>query len=89
MADEKHKPPGVRFPGVVLLAESRHSAQANAVLNRVVERTISFVLCLSTAQIRRLWVQVLSKQRIAVTVVRMARRAVIRKVLHTGPNVFG
>ena len=86
VSDEKNQAPGLR--GSVRSAEGWHAAQTNSIVNCVVEFTIALVLRPGCAQVGRFRIEALAEYRVAPSVIRMARGAMIGEMLHASPNVL-
>ena len=84
--DEQNQAPGLR--GSVRSAEGWHAAQTNSIVNCVVELTIALVLRPGCAQVGRFRIEALAEYRVAPSVIRMARGAMIGEMLHASPNVL-
>ena len=88
--DEQNQVPGIGVAAdTMLFAEGRHAGQPNAVFNGVVQLAIALVLRLGRAHIRWFWIQAFAKYGVAAAVVRMARGAMIGKMLHAGSDILG
>src|SRR5208283_5283659 len=83
--DEQNQAPG--FLRSVRFAEGWHAAQTNSILNSVVELAIALVLRPGRTQVGRFRIEALAEKRLATSVIRMARGAMIGEMLHACPNV--
>ncbi len=68
--------------------EGRHAAQTNSIFNCVVELAIALVLRSACAQVGRFRIEALAEYRLAPSVIRMARGAMIGEMLHASSNVL-
>jgi hypothetical protein len=84
--DEQNQVPGLRDS--VRSAEGWHAAQTNSIFNRVVELAIALVLRPGCAQVGRFRIEALAEYRVATSVIRMARGAMEREMLHACPSVL-
>ena len=84
--DEQNQAPGLR--GGVLFAKSWHAAQTNSIVNCVVELAITLVLRPGCTQVGRFRIEAPAEYRVAPSVIRMARSAMIGEMLHASPNVL-
>jgi hypothetical protein len=84
--DEQNQPPSLR--GSVRSAEGWHAAQTNSIVNCVVELTIALVLRPGCTQVGRFRIEAPAEYRVAPSVIRMARSAMIGEMLHASPNVL-
>ena len=80
--DEQNQAPG--FRGSVHFAEGWHAAQTNSIFDCVVELVIAFVLRPGRTQVGRFRMEALAEKRLAPSVIRMARGAMIGEMLHAG-----
>ena len=83
--DEQNQAPGLRVS--VRSVEGWHAAQTNSIFNGVVELTIALVLRPGCAQVGWFRIEALAEYRLAPSVIRMARGAMIGEMLHASPNV--
>ena len=86
MPDEQNQAPG--FLGSVRVAEGWHAAQTNPIINCVVELAIALVLRPGRTHVGRFRIEAFAEKRLARSVIRMARRAMIGEMLHACPNVL-
>src|SRR6202035_1388522 len=84
--DEQNQAPGLR--NSVRSVEGWHAAQTNSIFNCVVELTIALVLRPGRAQVGRFRIEALAEYRLAPSVIRMARGAMIGEMFHASPNVL-
>src|SRR5271154_5564252 len=83
--DEQNQAPGLRDG--VRSAEGWHAAQTNSIFNCVVELTIALVLCPACTQVGRFRIEAPAEYRMAPSVIRVARGAMVGEMLHASPNV--
>src|SRR5215831_15482067 len=87
---EQHELPRLSSgTSAVFFTEGGHAAQRNAVLNRVVQDTVAFLLGFRQTHVGRFWIQALAEHRVAAAVVGVARGAVIGEMFHADSEVFG
>src|SRR5580698_3036487 len=84
--DEQNQTPGLR--GSVRSAEGWHAAQTNSIVNCVVELTIAHVLRPGCTQVGWFRIEAPAEYRVARSVIRLARSAMIGEMLHATPNVL-
>ena len=84
--DEQNQAPGLRDS--VRSVEGWHAAQTNSIYNCVVELAIALILRPGPTQIGRFRIEALAEYRVAPSVIRMARGAMIGEMLHAGSNVL-
>ena len=84
--DEQNQAPRLRDS--VRSVEGGHAAQKNPIFNGVIELTIALVLRPGCAQVGRFRIEALAEYRLARSVIRMARGAMIGEMLHASPNVL-
>src|SRR5262245_27416873 len=81
-AHEVNELPAVFVGRAVLRAKRRHSREAYAIVNDVIELSVAQVLRIGLPHVRGPWIKPFSYDRIAASVVGMAQGAVIREMLH-------
>ena len=84
--DEQNQAPGLRDS--VRPVEGGHAAQTNSIFNCVVEFAIAFVLRPGCAHVGRFRIETPAVYRLAPSVIRMARGAMIGEMFHASPNAL-
>src|ERR1700677_2334669 len=84
--DEQNQAPGL--PDSVRSVKGWHAAQTNSIFDCVVELAIALVLRPGCTQVGRFRIEALAEYRLAPSVIRMARRAMIGEMFHASPNVL-